>query len=199
MVTIHPPRSRKRWSAALLGVVVVLTSTAPAALATHTAGHELRAGTTDESNRDLEQATPAELRGLVGELTEERDSLARSLEHFTDMYDPLEADRQLLFELRKAVPDTRPEAEAHIERLRTLAMSSDPARLGRLVDRVEEAAPEFLDWRYTEFDTPQEATQAYLQSGANAFDTAMTEFRSEALLSVATRLDGLLTVLDRIR
>jgi len=199
MVTTIPPRHRLRWLVATVGVVAALISVTPAVVATHTPGHDTGVGAVDVSGPALEEASPEELRALVGELADERDDLASSLERFEDLYDPLEADRQLLFELRKGVPETRPEAEAQIERLRTLARSSDPARLGQLVDRVADAAPEFFDWRFTQFSDPQEATQAYIESGANVYDTSMTEFRNEVLLSVASRLDGLLTVIDRMR
>jgi hypothetical protein len=139
------------------------------------------------------------LRTAVDDITVERDRMAKSLSHFDELYDPLEADRQLLFELRKGLPETRPEAEAQIARMRSLALASNPSRLGQLVDRVDDAAPAFLDWRFTEFGTAEEASQAYIDSGAVAFETNMDEFRNEVLMSVANRLDGLLTILDRIR
>jgi hypothetical protein len=199
MVTTSPPRHRVHGLAAILGVSLALISTGPVVLATDRNTADPADPEAGISGAALEEATPEELRVMVGELTDERDVLARSLERFEDLYDPLEADRQLLFELRKGVPETRPEAEAQIERLRKLANSSDPARLGRLVDRVAESAPEFFDWRFTEFATAQEATQAYIASGANAFDSSMSEFRNEVLLSVANRLDGLLTTIDRAR
>ncbi len=44
-----------------------------------------------------------------------------------------------------------------------------------------------------------EAGEAYVNSGANAFDTTMNEFRNEVLMSVANRLDGILTIIDRTR
>ncbi len=56
-----------------------------------------------------------------------------------------------------------------------------------------------MDWRFSDFTTTEEATQAYIDSGANAFNSLMTDFRNEVLLSVANRLDGLLTVIDRAR
>jgi hypothetical protein len=180
-------------------MTMALVSTGPIALATDRSAADQGDSGTGVSGPRLEDASPEELRVLVGELADERDTLARSLERFEDLYEPLEADRQLLFEIRKGVPQTRPEAEAQIQRLRTLANSSDPARLGRLVERVADAAPDFLDWRFTEFATAQEATEAYIASGANAFDATMTEFRNEVLLSVANRLDGLLTTIDRTR
>lgn len=139
------------------------------------------------------------LQQSIDALAHERDRLRDSLDHFDDLYAPLEADRQLLFELRKGLPETRPEAEAQLDRIRSLALSSDPARLGRLVDRVDDAAPAFLDWRFGEFNNTEDFTSAYIDTGANAFDSSMEEFRSEVLMSVANRLDGLLTIIDRVR
>jgi len=158
----------------------------------------------DTLNPDpVRTATPEVIRGYVRsgstKAEAERDELARGLDRFHELYDALEADRQLLFELRKGIPESRPEAEAQLTRLQSLALLSDPARLGDLVDRVEDAAPPFMDWRFSDFTTTEEATQAYIDSGANAFDSLMTEFRNEVLLSVANRLDGLLTVIDRAR
>jgi hypothetical protein len=197
MVTTHSPRRARYGITAALMMLLALPGTPIAASATHTVGGEGHEPAVD--GLALEEASPDQLRALVSELTDQRDELARSLERFDDLYAPLEADRQLLVELRKQVPDTRPEAEAHIERLRSLALSADPSRLGQLADRVADAAPDFLDWRFTEFGSADEATRAYLDSGAGAFDSTMTEFRNEVLLSVANRLDGLLTVLDRVR
>ena len=92
------------------------------------------------------------LQRAVDDLSAERDQMARTLSHFDDTYEPMEADRQLLFELRKDLPETRPEAEAQLERMRSLALAADPAHLGQLVDRLEEAAPAFLDWRFSDHD-----------------------------------------------
>lgn len=139
------------------------------------------------------------LRQDLATLSAERDQLRASLGRFDDLYDPMEADRQLLLELRKDLPETRPEAEAQLARIRALALASDPARLGRLVDRVDDTAPAFLDWRFGAIADPQALSTAYVETGANAFDQAMAEFRSEALMSVSNRIDGLLTILDRVR
>jgi FtsZ-binding cell division protein ZapB len=145
------------------------------------------------------QAEADSLQASIDVLTQERDQLQSSLQRFDRLRDPIEADRQLLFELRKGMPDTRPEAEAQLERLSKLALAANPGQLGQLVDRVEAAAPAYLDWRFTEFGSTQEATAAYVNTGANAFDSSMSDFRSEVLLSVANRLDGLLTTLERLR
>lgn len=144
-------------------------------------------------------ADNSSLTQVVDALSTERDRLQDSLRYFDDLYAPLEADRQLLFELRKGLPETRPEAEAQLARIRSLALASDPARLGRLIDRVDDAAPAFLDWRFGEFSSTQDFSTAYIDTGANAFDSSMEEFRSEVLMAVANRLDGLLTTLDRVR
>ena len=144
-------------------------------------------------------ASNTDLQASLDALSAERDRLAASIERFDELYDPLESDRQLLFELRKDLPETRSEAEAQLTRIRDLALSSDPQRLGQLVDRVDEAAPAFLDWRFGEFDSTAEFSAAYVDSGANAFDSSFEELQSEALMSVANRLDSLLTILDRVR
>ena len=161
---------------------------------------ELRAIVEDLGARnDALEADNTSLQRTIDDLSSERDELARSLGRFDDVYDALEADRQLLFELRKGLPETRPEAEAQLERMRSLALLSNPTRLGQIIDRVAETAPAFFEWRFTEFTSSDEATQAYIDTGANAFDSSMTEFRNEVLMSVANRLDGLLTVIDRLR
>jgi len=161
---------------------------------------ELRVEVDDLTDRNIElEADNSTLQQTVDSLSRERDRLAGSISHFKEQYEPLEADYQLLLELRKRLPDTRPEAEAHLERVGRLALESDPARLGQLVDRVKDAAPSFLDWRFTQYANTQEATEAYVSSGANAFETVMEELRAAVLLSVANRLDGLLNVLDDVR
>jgi len=161
---------------------------------------ELRTLVEDLSTaNDALTANNMDLQATVDQLAQERDRLAASIERFDELYDPIESDRQLLFELRKSLPETRPEAEAQLARIRSLALSSDPQRLGQIVDRVDRATPAFLDWRFGEFDSTQEFSAAYIDTGANAFDSSFEELRSEALMSVANRLDGLLTILDRVR
>ncbi len=144
-------------------------------------------------------ASNSDLQSAIDSLSQERDQLAASIGRFDALYDPLEADRKLLFELRKSLPETRPEAEAQLGRIRDYALTSDPQGLGQLVDRVDETAPAFLDWRFGEFATTAEFSAAYVETGANAFDSSFEELRSEALRTVANRLDGLLTILDRVR
>jgi hypothetical protein len=217
---IVPPRRGPRGRLVALATGALLLLTVPATLATDTR----RTGPADPDllapGMAQEDANPAELRAQLDELasryddllidnvklqatlddlTGERDQLARTLDHFDDIYGPMEADRQLLLELRKETPETRPEAEAQVERIRSLALSADPAHLGQLVDRLGEAAPAWFEWRFDDHTSANDAAQAYVESGAGAFDTTMNQFRSEVLLSVADRLDGILTIIDRVR
>ena len=136
----------------------------------------------------------------VEDLTRDRDRLADGLTRFDELYDPLEADRKLLLALRKPIEDmTRPEAEQHIALVQGLALQSNPSELGQLSDRLGESAPAFLDWRETSYASTEEATRAFIDGGASAFTSTMEDFTKQFLLSVASRLDGLLTILDRVR
>ena len=107
----------------------------------------------------------------------------------------LEADRQLLVELRKEFPDDKVEAESYLERLRDLALKSDPQRLGPLAAKVMQIAPAYLKWRDTQFASSEEAAREYVRSGAREFRTAFTNLTNAILQTVANHLD---TLLDQI-
>jgi TolA-binding protein len=220
MSMTNPPRRGLRGLALTLGVASLLLLPVPSALAADsgTAGAadpdavttgqlseeatvaDLRARLDDLSLRyDELAADNTSLQESVDDLTLERDRLAGTLSRFDEIYGPMEADRQLLFELRKDLPETRPEAEAQLSRMRSLALAADPAHLGQLVDRLDESAPAYLDWRFADHASDAEAAQAYVDTGASAFDTTLAEFHNEVLLSVANRLDGILTAIDRAR
>ena len=217
MLTPEYTRRRLRGLATATSLAVMLLVPAGAAMAMDTSTAEVDvatgelAGTTftleelQTQVADLHLANDAlladndTLQENVDGLLRERDQLLASLTRFDKLYNPMEADRQILLELRKGLPETRPEAEAQIARIRSLALTADPGRLTQHIDRLDDAAPAFLDWRFGEFANTQEFSQAYIDTGANAFDSSMEEFRSEVLMSVANRLDGLLTILDRIR
>lgn len=140
-------------------------------------------------------ASQAEVRAL----TAERDRLAALLSAFDSMYAPMEADRQLLVELRKPLPEERAVAEAYLGRIQQLAVTSDPARLGQPAARILETAPVYLDWRDREFTSTGERDAAFLSSGAAGFGTDFDELKNAILLTVANRLDALLTLRDRAR
>jgi hypothetical protein len=177
---------------------LVLTATPVAAVDHIGAGPQLVETPALADVTQLEQQV-ADLRAEVDALTLERDRLRDVLAVLGDLYTPLEADRLLLTELRKDVPATRGEAEAYLSRLRRLALQADPARLGPISDRLQDIAPSWLDWRDTEFLTSDEASMAFIQSGASGFESKLRELRDAILLSVANRLDGLLNTVDRVR
>jgi len=107
----------------------------------------------------------------------------------------MEADRQLLVELRKDFPDDRAEAEAYLERIRDFSLKSDPVRLGPVVAKMMQIAPAYLKWRDTDFPTSEEAAKAYVQSGAREFRTAFTNLTNAILQTVVNHLDTLLNQL----
>jgi hypothetical protein len=136
---------------------------------------------------------------LLGELTlvrAERDRLQRLLDRLVAQDSRLEADRLLLTELRKDLPETRTEAEAYLQRLRRLASISDPARLAPLATRMTTTGSTFLDWRHEAFDSGDARSRAFAESGAHGFPTAFTNFRNAVLLTVSNRLEGLLILIE---
>jgi len=112
--------------------------------------------------------------------------------------DALNADRQLLAALRKDVPTTSEEGEAFVGSVTDLALAADPVGLGVIVSRVREAAPAWLEWRSRQYATNQEATDAYVQTGAAAFDASWKNLHDAVLLTVINRLDTIIDLADRI-
>jgi hypothetical protein len=86
----------------------------------------------------------------------------------------MEAERQLLVELRKPIPPERPSAEAYFGRLQQLAVISDPVRLGQPASRLLETAPIYLDWRDGTYAPRQSRMHAFVTSGASGFSTDST-------------------------
>ena len=101
----------------------------------------------------------------------------------------LEADRLLLSEIRKDVPDAREEAELYLERLKELSGKSDPVRLAPLFDRVIDQAPIYFKWLETEYDNPDEQVTEYYVGGARGFAFAMENFKSAVFFVIMNRLD----------
>ena len=101
----------------------------------------------------------------------------------------LEADRRLLAEIRKEIPQDRSEAEVYLTRLKALASRSDPVRLVPLVNRVLKNAPIFYDWLDTPFQTAEEQITEYYIGGARAFHYSLENFKSAVLLTVINRLE----------
>lgn len=189
--SMRRPRSRRLPIGLGLASWLIAASAVASAAADAPGGPE--GGTSVEGLEERVSGLTAQVEGL----TLERDRLRDLFVHLDDAYDSIDADRLLLTELRKEMPPERDAAERYLQRLRDLALRSDPAGLGLVSDRLAQAAPDFLDWRDTTFGTTTEASDSYISSGAAAFDEKLVEFRDAVLLTVANRLDGVLNMLDR--
>ncbi len=106
-----------------------------------------------------------------------------------DLPDLIEADRRLLSEIRKEVPENRKEAEVYLKRLKKLASASDPIRLVPLVNRVLDNSTIYYDWLDKEFENQDERIMEYYVGGARGFSFALGNFRSAVLYTVINRLD----------
>ena len=147
--------------------------------------------------------------GLAEELAQAKAELAKAqakadglqnlLDALDEDYDAMEAQRQLLLELRKDLPDARDDAEAYLDKIQRLANRADASRLGQFASRMLETAPTFLTWRDEAFASAAEREAAFITSGATGFTTDFTELKDAVLLSVANRLDAILSLRDRIR
>jgi len=114
-------------------------------------------------------------------------------------YNAIEADRQLLLELRKTLPDGRSDAEAYLSRLEKLATVADADHLGQPAQRVAETASTYLDWRDGTYASQAEQDAAFLSSGAAGFSTAFDALKDAILLDAANRFDTLLSLRDRLQ
>jgi hypothetical protein len=101
----------------------------------------------------------------------------------------LEADRRLLAEIRKDVPEEKVEAETYLSRFKELAAQSDPVRLVPLANRVLSQAPIYLEWLDREFESEEERVTEYYMGGASGFHFALDNFKNAVLLTVINRLD----------
>ena len=101
----------------------------------------------------------------------------------------MDADRLLLYEIRKETPNERKEAEAYLKGLKELAALSDPVRLVPKATRVLEQAPLYYDWLEKEFKDSAERVSEYYVGGAQGFQIALEEFKSMVLMTVINRLE----------
>jgi hypothetical protein len=106
-----------------------------------------------------------------------------------DLAKKLAADRLLLSEIRKDVPESIEEARLYLERLKELAVISDPVRLAQLFDRVLDQAPIYFEWLETEFEDQDEQITEYYVGGARGFAFAMDNFKSAVFFVIMNRLD----------
>ncbi|TVQ26547.1 MAG: hypothetical protein EA382_05175 [Spirochaetaceae bacterium] len=102
----------------------------------------------------------------------------------------IEADRRLLNELRKQIPDERVEAELFLKRIRELAAISDPVFLVPLANNVIRQAPLLFEWLETEYEDPDERIRDYYIGGSWAFHRRYEAFRNAVMVTVIRRLDA---------
>ena len=101
----------------------------------------------------------------------------------------IDADRRLLSEIRKDVPEARWEAEGYLGRLKELASMSDPVRLVPLANRVLSQAPIYFEWLGREFSDDNERAMEYYVGGARGFSLALETFKSAVMFTIINRLD----------
>jgi hypothetical protein len=187
-------RLRRATGIALLTTAWSLLTASGAAAQDPTAS--LSPGATEPAASPTTPATPAPTPAPTPVDAERVFAVIEGLER---IYEPLEADRLLLIELRKELPEARSEAEEYLARTQQLALIANPARLGPSISRVLASAPIYLDWRDGTYATPEEASLAYQETGAAGFDRTWSDFRNDVLLSVSNQLDAVLSAVDRIR
>ncbi len=111
----------------------------------------------------------------------------------------MEADRLLLAEIRKDLPDKRSDADLYLKRLKQLAGQSDPVHLVPKVNRLIEQEPIYYDWLEKNAASQSQGQQSqgqqsqsasdYVVGGARGFVIAFQDFQNALLLTVINRLD----------
>jgi len=105
----------------------------------------------------------------------------------------MEADRLLLAEIRKDLPDKRADADLYLKRLKVLAGQSDPVHLVPKVNRLIEQAPIYYDWLEkngtAQGQNQGQSASEYVVGGARGFVVAFQDFQNALLLTVINRLD----------
>jgi hypothetical protein len=185
-------RSNTRRRAVLVAIAAALISALANAQEVTVEQYEA-----EVARREALERRVVELTAELGDVRRERDRLKGVLDALRTQYQQIEADRQLLVEFRKELPETRGEAEAYLDRIRSLALVADPSRLAPLATRVMQAAPIYLDWRHAGHASPELRARAFADTGAHGFPTALNNLRNAVLLSVSNRIDGFLNLIDR--
>ena len=101
----------------------------------------------------------------------------------------MDADRLLLAEIRKDLPQKRDEADAYMKRLKELAGKADPADLVPKVNRMMEQAPTYYDYLEKNIQNQNDAQNEYAVGGARGFLIAFQDLQNAVLLTVINRLE----------
>ena len=199
-MTASPRRARQRWLLVALTACLATLGGGVASAQTDSPAPSVAASPAADPGATAElEAELAQAKAELAKAQAKADGLRNLIDAFDENYDAMEAQRQLLLELRKDLPDARDDAEAYLDKIQRLANAADASRLGQFATRVLETAPTFLSWRDEDFGSIAEREAAFLTSGASGFTTDFTELKDAVLLSVANRLDALLSLRDRIR
>jgi hypothetical protein len=134
----------------------------------------------------LSWASPAREQAANGHVTTLRSLGSTDVRSFLASMD---ADRLLLFEVRKDLPSKRSDAEAYLKHLKELAALSDAARLVPKVNRMIEQAPTYFDWLEKNIQNQTENQNEYVVGGARGFLVAFQDFQNEVMLIVINRLE----------
>ena len=137
----------------------------------------------------------------IQSIQSQMESQQSNLETLTEMSDSVEKHRLLLVELRKDLPLTREDSVAYWNTMKAVASNADPA-LAPPVDRIILKIDNYFDWNER---TPSPTAPAdyhldwlaeYSISGAIDYEDASVTFTKEALLSVISQMDTVVSSLN---
>ena len=115
--------------------------------------------------------------------------------------DKIENDKLLIVELRKEVPIGREEARTYWVHVKSIAIKTD-SNLGQSADKVLTKLDLYYDWldQAPPDDAPIDVVISWLIdgniTGAVDYNNEITNFQNDALLSIITRMDSLITIIS---
>ena len=131
----------------------------------------------------------------------ELSKLNSRLGALTTTIEKFENDKLLLVELRKEIPSSRFEAHNHWERVRDIAIVSDPT-LGPKIDKVISMIDAYYDWidqqpgaNSTDTDFFNWIVEGNI-SGAINYTSEIGKFQNDALLAVIIRMDAAISLIS---
>lgn len=102
--------------------------------------------------------------------------------------DQIEADRLLLVEMRKKLPEDKNEAIAFWDNIKGLSSVADPSLVAR-ANSVISSLPAYFRFLETDFSSRQEAVLTFQLTGASEYQVATDKFWKAFALSLIERLD----------
>ena len=139
---------------------------------------------------------------LRSEISEsELSKLNSRLDSITTTIEKFENDKLLLVELRKEIPSSRNEAHNHWDRVKGIAVVSDPT-LGPKIDKVISMIDAYYDWLEDQpgvNSTDAEFFNWIIEgniSGAINYTAEIGQFQNDALLAVIIRMDAAISLVS---